>query len=148
MATLENTKWQPCREPLRFTLARTGAIALIIGVVIAWSTGRPRNWWTAAVLAFWPAFGGHWVEIAFLNWLRPRLSADRITQIIARLAVWFVGGIALTLGMKWTATLLPGFHRLRWHAPWIGGLGFIALELLVHLVLWLRGRPNFYDGRG
>jgi hypothetical protein len=31
---------------------------------------------------------------------------------------------------------------------WLGGLGFVGIELVAHLVLMARGRPSFYDGLG
>ena len=150
----DEVTWQPYREPLRVTLARTGAIALGVGAVLAGvSGGGLRRWPAAALLALWPALGGHYLELWFLNWLRPRLPAGRAVQLAARVAVWFVGGALLALGMALTAMALPGFRPVRWLSPpaqiwWVGGLGFIAIELIAHLVLQLRGRPSFYNGRG
>ena len=74
-----------------------------------------------------------------------------------RVGVWLVGGIVLAFGMRFTATLLISLgaghrwvaHSLVWWPKWwLGGLAFIAIELAVHLVLQLRGKPNFYNGRG
>jgi hypothetical protein len=50
----------------------------------------------AALLMLWPEFGSHWMEIGFLNWLRPRLM------------VWCAGGTALAIGMVLTATMPVG----------------------------------------
>jgi hypothetical protein len=49
--------------------------------------------------------------------------------------------------MRLTAMALAGIrrHGLAW---WLAGLGFIGIELVAHLALLLRRRPNFYDGRG
>jgi hypothetical protein len=99
-------------------------------------------------MALWPSFGGHWVEIWFLNWLRPRLPIARTAQTAARIVVWFVCGSALALGMGVTATALTGFSRPRWPAWWLGGLAFIGVELVAHLFLQLRSRSSFYNGRG
>lgn len=147
--TLETTtaSWQPYREPLRATLLRTVAIALVAGAVLARSWGGWGRLPLATLLVLWPSFGGHWVEIWFLNWLRPRISAARGTQVVARLAVWFIGGTAIALGMALTAMSL-GVGPARWPAWWLGGLAFIGIELVAHLALQLRGRPSFYDTRG
>jgi len=126
---------------------RTGTIALLIGAVLAYRHGGLACWPIATLLVLWPSFGGHWVEVWFLNYLRPRLPATRIVQIAARALVWFIGGIVLFLGMRLTAALLT-FRPQHWPAWWIGGLAFIALELVVHLILQLRRQPNFYNGRG
>ena len=140
--------WQPFREPLRATLRRTVLIAMIAGAVAARFSGGLARWPVLTLLMLWPSFGGHWVEVWFLNWLRPRISVARGVQMASRVAVWFVGGVGLAIGMVLTAAALPGFGMRHWPAWWIGGLAFIAIELIVHLVLQLRGNPSFYDGRG
>jgi len=140
--------WQPYREPLGRTLLRTSTIALVVGAVLSLRWGGLQRWPLLTVLVLWFSFGGHWVELWFLNWLRPRLPVARAVQATARVAVWFVGGVGLGLGMAWTDRLLAGWRPARWPAWWLGGLAFIGLELIVHLFLLLRGRRCFYDGRG
>src|SRR5437870_566412 len=140
--------WQPHREPLRTTLLRTATIAVVAGALLARSWGGLARWPIATLLMLWPSFGGYWVEIFFLNWLRPRLSSSRAVQVAARLAVWFVGGTVLAVGMILTAMALAGFHPRHWPAWWLGGPAFIAIELVAQLPLQLRGRPSFYNGRG
>src|SRR2546423_41245 len=120
--------WQPYREPLRTTLLRNTTIALIVGAVLAASWGGLSRWPIATLLALWPSLGGHFVELFFLNYLRPRLPSARPVQITARLAVWFVGGIVLALGMALTANALTGYHPARSAAWWLAGLAFIGIE--------------------
>ncbi|MEO8099239.1 MAG: hypothetical protein ABI811_16160 [Acidobacteriota bacterium] len=141
-------QWQSYREPLRSTILRTGLIALVVGGVIAGLRSGWARWLVATLLVLWPSFGGHWVEVWFLNWLRPRIAVGRSVQVAARLVVWFIGGICLAIGMRLTAGALDGFERVRWPAWWIAGLGFIGIELVAHLFLELRGRPSVYNGRG
>ena len=141
-------QWQPHREPLRQTLIRTGTIALIAGGVMARPWGGVGRWPMATLLMLWPSFGGHWVDLWFLNWLRPRLSAARSVQVVARLATWFIGGAVLALGMRLTAETLAAIRPMNWPAWWLGGLAFIGIELVVHAVLRLRGRPSFFNARG
>ena len=130
---------------------RTCTIALVVGAVLACWRGGLARWPATTLLVLWPAFGGHWVELWFLNWLRPRLPMARAVQIGARVGVWFVGGTGLALGMGLTALVL-GLHPARssaWGpAWWLGGWAFIGIELVAHLVLQLRGCPSFYNGRG
>jgi len=83
----------------------------------------------------------------------PQLAAPRLS--IAR-------GLQVA-GSRWG--VVRWWRRSRyWHgsdrddASWVpaaalarlvlGGLAFIGIELVTHLVLQLRGRPSFYDGRG
>jgi hypothetical protein len=146
------SRWQPFREPARVTILRTGLIAIVGGGVIARFFRGLAHWPFLTLLVLWPSLAGHWVEVWFLNWLRPRLPATRDMQVAARVLVWFVGGVGLMICMGLTATALDSSGRMRWPARWpawwLGGLTFIGVELLAHLVLKLRGRPNFYDGRG
>jgi hypothetical protein len=139
---------QPHREALRTTLLRTIFIALVAGAAVAhWSGGR-LSWPLAALLVLWFSFGGHWVELWYLRWLRPRLSAAHAVRIATRIGTWFVGGTVLALGMVLTARALSGNSSARWPAWWMGGAAFIGLELLVHLALQVRGRPSVFNGRG
>jgi hypothetical protein len=140
--------WQPFREPLRITMLRTGVIAIVVGAVLARSWSGLARWPLATLLVLWPSFGGHWVEVRFLNGLSPRLSVARGVQVAARVGVWFVGGAGLAIGMGLTAMALAGFRPSHWPAWWLGGLAFIGIERVAHLVLQLHGRPSFYNGRG
>jgi hypothetical protein len=140
--------WHVHREPLSATLIRTVGVALVVGGVIAWRFGKLQVWPIAACLVLWFSFGGHWVELWFLNWLRPRLVALHISPVAARVAVWFVGGIVLGVGIAFTMRffrLTRGTDLPPW---WTAGVAFIALELVAHAVLLFRHRPNVYRGNG
>ncbi len=139
--------WQPYQEPLRTTLARTVTIAIVAGTVVARFLGW-SHWPIFVLVMLWPSFGGHWVELWFLNWLRPRIPSERGVQVAARIGVWFVAGIGLALAMAFTALAIGGLRPMHWPAWWLGGVGFIAIELVAQLALQLRGRPSFYNGRG
>jgi hypothetical protein len=80
------TDWQPYREPLRTTLVRTVSIALLAGALVALWSGGLRRWPAMSLLMLWPAFGGHWVDLLFLNYLRPRPRVAWLTWAIAGVA--------------------------------------------------------------
>ena len=139
---------QPFQEPIRQTLFRTVMIAFIVGGAIALASRKWSTWPLATLLVLWPSFGGHWVEMWFLNWLRPRVSPAPGVRAATRVLVWFAGGSLLSLGMRLTASIF-----VQWRSPpgltwWLGGLAFVAIELAVHLVMQFRGLPSFYNGRG
>ena len=131
---------------MRTTLARTVTIALVAGAVVARFWGGWARWPIATLVMLWPSLGGHYLELWFLNWLRPRLPMARPVQVGARVAVWFIGGVAFVVCMCLTALALVGSPIAP--AWWLGGLAFIGIELLVHLAPTVRGRPSFYNGRG
>jgi hypothetical protein len=145
---MTSARWEPYSEPLSATLLRTVGIALVVGAAMAPAWGGLSRWPIATLVMLWPSLGGHFLELWFLNWLRPRLSASRAVQVVARVAVWFVGGILFGLGMALTARTLGNYHPLRWPAWWLAGVGFIVVELVAQLGLQLRGRPSFYNARG
>src|SRR6058998_337933 len=122
------TNWQPYREPLRVTLVRTVGIAVVVGAIVASWAGGVRSWPALTLLALWPSVGGHWIELAFLNHLRPRLPTTSHVQRSARILVWFIGGIVLVVGVRLTSMLLP-VHRVAWLTWAIAGVAFIAIEL-------------------
>jgi len=137
--------WPLFREPLRQTLVRNFAIAATVGAVLASQRHNARLWLPLSVLALWFSLGGHYVEVLFLNRIRPRLPRARVAQVLARLSVWFAGGALLFELMAVTARALP-VHPPAWRSWWFGGLMLIGVELLVHAVLVLRKLPNFYNG--
>ena len=139
--------WQPDREPLHATLLRNGAIAAGVGAVLARFWGGWSRWPQATLFAIWPSFGGHFIEVWFVNWLRPRLPPSRGVQIPARIAVWFAGGALLGIGAGLT-TSPPRLRRAQWPGWAFAGVALIGIELVAHLALQLRGRPSFYNGRG
>ncbi|HEY6345378.1 MAG TPA: hypothetical protein VIY49_28110 [Bryobacteraceae bacterium] len=165
-------------------ILRTGAIAVLTGAAFATFSGRFARWPLATVLALWPSFGGHWVEVWFLNRLRPRLSslerAQRIrcglplnahnafavrlplnahnafavrlpargVQVATRVLLWFIAGAGLVFAMRLSLPALALVWPAHWPVWWVGGFAFMVVELVTHLVLQLRGRPNFYNGLG
>lgn len=100
------------------------------------------------LLVLWISLGGHFIELWFLNWLRPLLPAARGVQIAARFAAWFAGGVVLSYAMLLSARLLTGTWPARPSPWWVAGLAFIGVELVAHLALHVRGRPSIYDGQG
>lgn len=144
----------PYAESLRATVSRTGLIAMFLATFSVARRGDltpfPLGLWGALVACIlWFSFCGHWVEILFLNYLRPRLSRARAVQVITRFGVWFVGGVILMAGMRATWMLLMA-RPAPWGTPWWqGGVTFIVVELIAHAVLLqLRGLPSFYNGKG
>src|SRR5690348_15045172 len=126
------TDWQPFREPLRATITRTVGIAVIAGGVIALSAGSWRRWPAISLLVLWPAFGGHLVELVFLNGLRSYLPAHAATYRATRVAVWFVGGILLAAGVQLSARALFGRPQLLWLTWAVAGAVFVGIELVAH----------------
>lgn len=145
---------QPYRETLAATLRRTIAIAVVLTtlfVTILKARGMPtgslwRLWLTSFPAILWFPLGGHYVELLYLNLLRMRFPSFHRHRRIARIAVWFVGGLPLGVGLMWTWTALGNTPPLT--VPWWWGMPFfVFVELVVHALLHAQGYPNFWDGR-
>lgn len=134
-------------EPLSRTLLRTVTLACVVGAIVALVSRHWSIWPLATLLALWPSFGGHWVELAYLNWMRPLVAAPGLQRVV-RIITWFAGGALLALGMRLTAAIVDPGRSPRWLTWAIGGAAFVGIELLIHLLIHLRGKPSFYDGRG
>lgn len=139
---------QPFQEPIRQTLFRTVMIAVIVGGAIALPSRKWSIWPLATLLVLWPSFGGHWVEVWFLDWLRPRVSPTPGVQAATRVLVWFAGGCLLSLGMRLTASAFVPWRSSQWLTWYLGGAAFVGVELVMHLLIQLRGKPSFYNARG
>jgi hypothetical protein len=142
-----SSRWSRMDEPFRLTLARNVAICVVVGVLVSLLRHDFRLFLPVAVLALWPSLGGHFIELAFLNVLRPRISQGRLTQAVVRMLVWAASGVLLYLCMAATARLLA-IEILPLDLWWCGCVLFIGIEIAVHAVLAIRGLSSFYDGRG
>ena len=147
LAARSSTSWPRSEEPFRRALARNVALAAVVGAVLALQRHDLKLLLPLVALALWFSLGGHYIELAFLNGLRARIPQGRVTQAVARMLVWFGGGVLLYLSMAATA------RALTIEAPplrlwWYGGSLLIGVEFAVHAVMAIRGLPNFYNGRG
>lgn len=140
--------WTPFREPFRTTLMRTLSIAIVAGGVVALTTKHPARWPTLALLMLWPSLGGHWIDLLYLNVLRPRLPRGRTLHLLTRVAVWFAGGVVLATGVQLTVGMFAEHASIGWLTWATAGALFVAVELVAHAGLHLRGRPSFYNGLG
>jgi hypothetical protein len=123
------------------------ALAAAVAAVLALQRHDCKLLLPVAALALWFTLGGHYIELAFLNGLRARIPRGRLTHAGVRLLVWWGGGVLLYVSMATTARALP-IEAPPLRLWWYGGLLLIGVELAVHAVLAIRGRPNFYNGRG
>jgi hypothetical protein len=141
------TRREPFTEPWRATALRTGAIALAIGVGVGLYKRQLAAVPLATLLALWFTLGGHFVEVLLRNQLRHRIGGQAPVRRAARLVYWFAGGSALYAGALATRAILTGHEAVPW-PWWTGGVVFVGLELLIHLLLHARGKASLYDGRG
>jgi hypothetical protein len=161
ITTADPTRFQPYHEPLRATMVRTGLIALASGTIVLimrlgrlpGSLAEAYAWMVLVLSVLWISFGGHWLEVAYLNALRPGLA--RLPDwllIFVRIGVWVSGGTLLMFGAATTYIVMTTGHMPSESALrsilCYGGLVFAAIELVPHTILMLLGRPSFWNLRG
>ena len=112
-----------------------------------WTVWSGREWLVRSISVFWISFGGHWVEICYLNFLRMKLPHSPTIEVVARVFTWYLGGSLLYFGIDATARLfqIDVLRQLTW---WLAGFLFIGIELVVHSIWHQFKRGSFYDGRG
>jgi hypothetical protein len=138
--------WLPVREPWTTTAARTVGLAVFIGAGIGLVTRQMGAIPANTAVALWFTLGGHFVELAYRNQLGRSIAAGA-ARVVTRIAWWLAGGVLLGAGAQVTWTAFTGDGAVPW-PWWAAGVGFVGAELLVHLVMLLRGLPNFYRGNG
>ena len=136
----------PFSEPWRTTALRTGSIALGIGFGVGLYQRHLAVVPLVTLLALWFTLGGHYVELLFRNRLGPLLAAPG-SRALGRLVYWFAGGSVLYALALVTRGIFTGGYAVPW-PWWTGGVLFLAVELLIHLLMRVRQQPSFYDGRG
>ena len=143
---------RPYVERLGATLRRTLTIAFFITTALALvpplrgETSFGRFWLGTYPAVLWIPLGGHYVELAYLNFLRMRWGWFFRHRHVARVLVWFAGGLPLGLGCWWT-WLAMGV-RPQFELPFWWGMPFFVLaECVVHTALSVLGRPSFWNGR-
>ena len=149
------------RESVAATVIRTGGIAIIVATLVTVarlrhlpaSSAEWYGWLVLVVFVGWFSFGGHWVELAYLNGIRPKIAHwSDPSLVFIRLGVWLIGGAILYLGAVasrsvMTAGELPGQADL-FKVLLYGGPVFAVIELFPHTFLQLSGKPSFWNFRG
>jgi hypothetical protein len=144
----------PEKFPERFpqTIIRTVMLAAVIAIVItllhlfpAGQRSKFAQFGMIWLMAFGIVFGGHWLELLFINYLKFALPKNMPVLYMSRIVYWFFCAIPLLfivnlIGGLFTYTAgLPG----QW---WALGLGYIGIELFMHALMQVRYQKSFYNG--
>lgn len=124
-------------------LARNTLLAAALGALIF--LGVPRrstlgwDYLDAFTLAFCFTFIGYLVEVVLLKIPEIEFGAGRLIRI----AGWFGGGLWCYVVGRYL-WVLYGRDLSQLPSLFIGGVFFVALELVVHALLNAAGKPNFF----
>jgi hypothetical protein len=139
-------------EPFAQTIIRTIVTTTIIAVILYWahifpSGGRSKlsifeMIWSAV---FCIVFGGHWLELIFINRLKFALPQSILLLYFVRIAYWFLCSIPLFFAAELIANLFSDNTVYLGHR-WMFGFFYIGIQLIMHAIMQIRFKKSFYNG--
>lgn len=139
-------------EPFLQTVKRTIITTTIIAAIITFAGVFPAGGKSKLVLfgiswamVFCIVFGGHWLELLFINYIKFVLPKNIIVLYLVRMAYWFLSSIPLFIVAGQVANLFSGetVHIGRW---WAFGLIYIGIELFMYAMMQIKTKKSFYNG--
>jgi hypothetical protein len=139
-------------ESFTQTVIRTIITTTIIAIILTWLHIFPsgeKSKLTQFVM-IWSAifcivFGGHWLELVFINHIKFALPKNIFVLYFIRIGYWFLCSILLFFIANLIVNLFP--HRTgqlgHW---WIFGFFYIGIQLFMHAITHIRSKKSFYNG--
>jgi hypothetical protein len=139
-------------EPFIRTVIRTILTTTIIAVILSWLHVFPAGEKSKLTLfemiwsiVFCIVFGGHWLELVFINYIKFSLPKNILLLYLIRIGYWFLCAIPLFFVAGLIYNLFS--HRAgqlgHW---WTFGFFYIGIQLLMHAIMHIRFKKSFYNG--
>ena len=134
------------------TVKRTIITTAIIAISLFWfrifPSGGKSNFAIFATIwsiAFCIVFGGHWLELLFINHIKFVLPKNLLFLYFVRICYWFLCSIPLFALATLVNNLLS--HRTgRLGDWWTFGFPYIGIQLLMYAIMHMRLKKSFYNG--
>jgi hypothetical protein len=90
-------------------------------------------------------FGGHWLELLFVNRIKFMLPKNLLFLYFVRICYWFLSAIILLALASVVYNLLSNRKGplVEW---WIFGLIYIGIQLVMNAIMHMRSKKSFYNG--
>ena len=134
------------------TIKRTIITTTIIAIILYFVDVFPHSGESRSVVfgITWAAlfcivFGGHWLELLFINYIKFELPQNIFVLYVSRVIYWFLSSIPLFI----IANFIIGIFLHKNRNPnswWAFGLLYIGIELFMQLITHLRFKKSFYNG--
>ena len=139
-------------EPILHVLLRTSLTAVILASIFNYkelfagdfsSKMKLLGIESAATMCF--VFGGHWLEIFFINFLKNYLPKNLFVLYPVRIAYWYISAIPLYFLYHYVSNFLTGknYEIGNW---WMIGITYIFIEMVMYGILFLLMRKSFWNG--
>ena len=139
-------------EPIGQTLIRTVITTTIIAAIIYWlhlfpSGGKSKLSLFEMIwsIVFCIVFGGHWLELLFINRIKFYLPNNILVLYLIRIGYWFLCAVPLFYIAGLVCNLFNYQTGVlgKW---WTFGIFYIGIQLVMHGIMQLRYKKSFYDG--
>jgi hypothetical protein len=143
---------QKFTESFPKTLIRTLITAALIAVILLFAhvfplhgMSKPAVFSIIWLMIFCIVFGGHWLELLFINDIKFMLPQNLLLFYLTRLIYWFLCAIPLFILADWIGNSLS--HQGLRLGNWLTfGFFYIGIELFMHAIMHLRWKKSFYNG--
>ena len=134
------------------TVKRTIITTTIIAIIINWSGIFPSGeksklavFGMIWLVVFCIVFGGHWLELLFINHIKFVLPKNILFLYFVRICYWFLCSIPLFVLATLVNNLLS--HRTGHLGGWWAfGFLYIGIQLLMYAIMHTRLKKSFYNG--
>jgi hypothetical protein len=134
------------------TVIRTIVTTTIIAIILFWSHVFPTGDKSKLTLfemiwsiVFCMVFGGHWLELLFINYIKFALPENILLLYFIRIVYWFLCSIPLFFIADQVDN---SFSHKTGHLGlwWTFGVFYIGIELLMHALMQITSKKSFYNG--
>ena len=97
------------------------------------------------LVVFCIVFGGHWLELVFINQVKFVLPKNILLLYLIRIGYWFLCSIPLFFLANSITNLFSHKTGQLGHW-WIFGFFYIGIQLFMHGIMHIRFKKSFYNG--
>ena len=139
---------EPFIQTVKRTVITTTIIAIILFLCRVFPTAGKSSlvvFGTIWSVAFCIVFGGHWLELLFINHIKFSLPKNMLLLYFIRICYWFVCSIPLFVLAVLVNNLFS--HRAaNFDHWWAFGFIYIGIQLLMYAIMHARLKKSFYNG--
>jgi hypothetical protein len=139
-------------EPFIQTIIRTIITTTIIAVILycmhvfpPGEESKLTQFEMIWAMVFCIVFGGHWLELVFINYLKFASPKNISLLYFIRIVYWFLCALPLFFIANLIINLFS--HQTGYLGHWwTFGFFYIGIQLLMHAIMQIRLKKSFYNG--
>ena len=139
-------------EPLWRTILRTSVTATILTVIFYFGdifqeqeANKMRVFGIGWMSIMCLTFGGHWIELFFINYIKFLLPKKLYVMYGARIIFWYASALLLFFASQCVHNSLTGKNESAGNL-WIFGFIYILIEMIMHGIIHVQIKKSFWNG--